>query len=222
MPDELPWSNRSRLVDEIQDYLREAIYVGRYAPGTRLRQEQLAEELNVSRTPLREAMRVLQHEGLLRPTRGNGVEVVQVDARRLLDACLLRELVDGLAARLTAARRPDGIGAQLTPLLEVQRRALDPWDVGTFVDADVELHTLLLRASGNDFLMNEMPLIRLTAQVFLPVTHFDEARAVVVISEHERIVAAVVAGDEMGAELCARAHVRATIGALTTGLAESA
>jgi DNA-binding GntR family transcriptional regulator len=219
MREDLPWQHRGRLVDQIQDYIREGIYLGRYPPGTRLRQEQLAEQLEVSRTPLREALRVLQHEGLLKPTRGNGVEVVEVDAGRLLDACLVRELVDGLAARLAAARRPPELDGRLSPLLAAQRRALDPWDARAFSGADADMHELLLRAGGNDFLLAELPLVRLTTQVFVPATHFDADRAVIVIGEHERIIAAVLAGDEIGAELCARAHVRATIEALTAGLA---
>ena len=100
------FQDRTRLVDEIQDHLREQIYAGRYPPGTRLLQEQIAEELDVSRTPLREALRVLEHEGLLSLTRGNGVEVVSVQRKRFLDALVLRAVVDGAAARTVAQRGP--------------------------------------------------------------------------------------------------------------------
>ena len=64
-PNRVQWRSRVRLVDEVADELRERIYSGSYALGAKLRQEELAEDLQVSRTPLREALRVLESEGLL-------------------------------------------------------------------------------------------------------------------------------------------------------------
>ncbi len=59
------WKSRTRLVDEVVDVIRDRIYEGTYPPGAPIRQEQLAAELNVSRTPLREALRMLEREGLV-------------------------------------------------------------------------------------------------------------------------------------------------------------
>lgn len=72
----IDWNSRVRLVDEVVQELRDRIYEGRYPPGTRLRQEQLAAELNVSRTPLREAFRKLESEGFVILSSGRGVRVV--------------------------------------------------------------------------------------------------------------------------------------------------
>ncbi len=96
------WRGRVRLVDEVAAELRERIYAGGYAPGTKLRQEEIADDLQVSRTPLREALRVLQSEGLVVNEPGRGVRVVMADLTRFLAAYRLREVVDGLAARLAA------------------------------------------------------------------------------------------------------------------------
>ncbi len=101
-PNKVQWRSRVRLVDEVADELRERIYSGSYALGSKLRQEELAEELQVSRTPLREALRVLESEGLLHSEPGRGVRVVPADVKKFLAAYQLREVIDGLAARLAA------------------------------------------------------------------------------------------------------------------------
>src|SRR6201995_5108479 len=159
--------DRSRLVDDIQEHLRDQIYAGRYPPGTRLLQEQIAAELAVSRTPLREALRVLEHEGLLSLTRGNGVEVVAFERKRLLDALVLRAVVDGAAAR-TVAERGGGrrLGAELQRRLDEQRAALDRWDRVGFARADADLHVALLEATENPYLAAQAGLVRLVIQVF--------------------------------------------------------
>src|SRR4051812_25135618 len=90
------WERPRTLVDDIQRHLRQSIFDGRYTPGTRLRQEQLAEELKVSRTPLREALQVLRNEGILTATPGGGVEVAFASLDDLLAAQQFREAVEGV------------------------------------------------------------------------------------------------------------------------------
>ena len=99
------WQSRIRLVDEVAHEIRERIYKRHLEPGTPLRQEQLAAELGVSRTPLREALRLLEKEALVKVIPGKGVRVAVVDYEELLAAYDVREVIDGLAARLTAQRR---------------------------------------------------------------------------------------------------------------------
>src|SRR4051794_28051850 len=94
-----------RLVDEVVSRLRDNIIDGTIPAGSRLPQVALAEQLGVSRTPLREALRVLESEGLLRTADNNRtVEVVQVTPDDLRDMYELREVIDGLAARLAAGK----------------------------------------------------------------------------------------------------------------------
>jgi DNA-binding GntR family transcriptional regulator len=202
------FEERSRLVDEIQQYLREQIFEGRYPPGTRLLQEQLADELAVSRTPLREALRVLEHEGLLSLTRGNGVEVVAFERKRLLDALVLRAAVDGAAARTVAERRVGRrLGAELERRLAEQRAALDPWDRVGFARADADLHVALLEATENPYLAAQAALVRLVIQVFQMHHSFGPERAEPQVGVHEGIVEAVLAQDPDEAERRARRHI---------------
>jgi DNA-binding GntR family transcriptional regulator len=202
------FEERSRLVDDIQQYLRDQIFDGRYPPGTRLLQEQLATELAVSRTPLREALRVLEHEGLLSLTRGNGAEVVAFERKRLLDALVLRAAVDGAAARTVAARPAGGrLGPELQRRLDEQRAALDPWDRARFARADADLHVALLEATENPYLIGQAALVRLVIQVFQMQNAFGPERAEPQVRVHEGIIEAVLAGEPDDAERRARRHI---------------
>jgi DNA-binding GntR family transcriptional regulator len=208
----LPSADRPRLADEICDYLRDQIYAGRFSPGTPLRQEQIAEELQVSRTPLREALRVLQNEGLLLNGRGNRVEVIAADKTRFLDALVLRELVDGAAARLCAEQElPARKRAAFERALRAQEGALSPWDRSAFARADADLHVSILDLSGNFYLAQQVNLVRLTIQVFQMGTDFGQREAAAKIKEHQAIVKGIVQGNPERAEQKARDHIHRVI-----------
>src|SRR4051812_36398728 len=216
----LPSVDRPRLADEIRNYLADEIYAGRYLPGMQLRQEQLAEELQGSRTPLREARRGLENDGLLSVRRGNRVEVISADKERFLDALVLRELIDGAAARLCAAKGlQPGPQAQLERALQSQVSALDPWDRVAFARGDADLHAAILHLSGNFYLDQQINLVRLTIQVFQMGTDFGPDEATGKIDEHRRIVAAIIADDPEEAELAARSHIRRVIDELSAAAA---
>lgn len=217
---ELDWKSRTRLVDEVVEVIRDRIYEGAYRPGAPLRQEQLAAELNVSRTPLREALRMLEREGLVRVAPGRGLRVVSADLPELLDAYEAREMVDGLAARL-AARRGDGeLVERLRLVLEAQAAALAPWAPGDYTAANVSFHRALVEGAGNPYVLAQLPLVRMTSQIFTPLKLIDSTRAASAVVEHEAIAAAVGARDEREAERLARDHIRTTIASLRMRVAE--
>ena len=219
-PGQIEWRGRVRLVDEVTDVLRERIYAGVYAPDEKLRQEQLAADLEISRTPLREALRVLESEGLVRSEPGRGVRVVTVDATTLLAGYEVREVLDGLAARL-ASRRVDEVDLRsLEELLDTQLAALDESDIGAYTRANVAFHTQIVDVAGNSFVAAQLSLIPLTAQVFTPARRIAMLRARESVGEHRRILAAIASGDEVEAEAAARAHIRVTIDQLTQSITD--
>jgi DNA-binding GntR family transcriptional regulator len=213
----LEYRSRTRLVDEVAQVLRERIYAGRYGAGEPLRQEHLAADLRVSRTPLREAIRVLEREGLLHSEPGRGVRVVTADLATLLDAYALREVVDGLAARLAAERAGEEDVARLRELVREQRATLDPFDPGAYTLSNVSFHATVTELAANAFLRGELPLMRLTSQVFTPVDLIGADHARLAVDQHAAIVQAIAAGDGPEAELRARAHIRSTITRLQGG-----
>jgi len=211
---DLELRSRIRLVDEVAQLLRERIYSGAFAPGAKLRQEELADQLRVSRTPLREALRVLERDGLVQAEPGRGVRVVEADPEQLLEAYYLREAVDGVAARLAAERATPADVARLHAQLERQRAAIEPWDAAAYTLANVEFHTMVMQLSANRFVMAELPLVRMTSQVFTPVKLVPEARGKAAVLDHAAIVEAIEEHDPEAAERMARAHIAATIARL--------
>lgn len=210
----LAWHSRTRLVDEVAQVLRERIYAGELLPGQSLRQVQLAEALQISRTPLREALRMLEQEGLLTTDPVRGVRVVQADSARLLEAYEVREVIDALAARLAAERAAARAGAVLRPLIAAQRKALKPWSPGRYTQGNVEFHAAIIELAGNEFLRAQLPIVRLTSQVFTPQALLQRERVDTAIAEHAALAAAIEAGRAAEAEKLARTHIRSTINGL--------
>jgi DNA-binding GntR family transcriptional regulator len=204
--------SRVRLVDVVAEELRERIYSGEYVQGEALRQEKLAEDLEISRTPLREAIRVLENEGLLHSDRNRTVRVVTADVEKLLAAYQLREMLDGLAARLAAASADLAGRKALGKIIDRQAKALEPWDQATYTTANVDFHKTVMDLAGNQFLSAQLPVVRMTSQVFNPVVNLVEPdRAHSAVEQHRQIAAAILDGDPDEAERVARAHIRSTI-----------
>jgi len=207
-------ARRLPLVEETASVIRERIYARRYPAGTWLRQQQLSTELGVSRTPLREAFRLLEQEGLVTVTAGQGARVVSGDLDTLLDAYALRAVVDGLAARLLAENAGrDDLARHVRSLrrtIDVQRATLDPWRAREYTASNVDFHEEIVHLSGNEFVVGQLPILRMTAQVFAPVALVEPGSARRAIAEHTAITDAIEAGDSAEAERLARAHIEAT------------
>jgi DNA-binding GntR family transcriptional regulator len=202
------------LVDEIASVIRERIYTHRYPTGSWLRQEHLSAELGVSRTPLREALRILEQEGLVQVKAGQGARVVTGDLDTLLDAYQLRAVVDGLAARLAAERATRSGVRLLRQAIQIQQATIEPWEPRQYTQSNVDFHEQVLNLSGNDFVLGQSSIIRMTAQVFAPVALVSPDTASRAIGEHSAIADAIEAGDGPGAEHLARDHIEATIAQL--------
>ena len=143
------------------------------------------------------------------------MRVVEADPERLLEAYNLREAVDGVAARLAAAAR-DGRRrrAACTRSSSASAPRSSPWDAAAYTLANVEFHTMVMELSANRFVMAELPLVRMTSQVFTPVKLVPEARGKAAVLDHAAIVEAIAGHDPEAAERLARAHIAATIARL--------
>jgi DNA-binding GntR family transcriptional regulator len=204
---------KTLLNDEVVDLLRARIYSGEYPLGTPLRQEQLAEELGISRTPLREAFRTLRREGLLQES-SQGVRVMSLELGKVLQAYLLREVLDGLTASLAAGRPTAAFGEELRINLDAQRRAVAANDYPNYTEANVGFHFAIWKAADNEFVLAESHILRMTAQLFVPQAVVPRTLASEAVEAHQQIADAVLGGDEQAAERLARAHIRHTIDAL--------
>jgi DNA-binding GntR family transcriptional regulator len=203
------WETGS-LADEIAEILRERIVEGRLAPQQSLTQRRLAEDLNVTRAVAGEALRMLHREGLVDSTTA-GMRVAAADGAVLLSAYAVREVVDGLAARLAARHAGAGTERRCQAALAEHRAAINSGDRLRYMRADISFHASLVEGSGNPVLRSHWWLLRFTTRSAMLLTPAQLQRA---IEEHEAILTAVRRGEPEQAERAARTHVRATIDAL--------
>ena len=126
------------------------ILAGKYKPGDRLNESQIARELNISRIPVREALSQLQEQGLVQNRERRGMFVTNIGPEEVLQISSLRIILETEALRLARAR----ITPEITAKLEKLVTQMDAWD-GTLLEAaalDLEFHRLLWKASGNPYL----------------------------------------------------------------------
>ncbi|MCX4911690.1 GntR family transcriptional regulator [Streptomyces sp. NBC_00878] len=191
--------------------LRERLVRGHYSPGDRLTEVGLCEDLGMSRTPVREALRRLQSDGLVSAT-GRGVVVSALTLQEMQHAMQLQEALDSLAARLTATAQREGrlSPAQLNELKAaahaVEERA-ETGDVTGAWRANLDFHMMLAHLSGNPLLADALG--RIWAR-FAVGSHANiHRRHDLTPREHEAIVSAILDGDPDRAEAAAAEHVRA-------------
>jgi DNA-binding GntR family transcriptional regulator len=200
------------LVDEIAGVLRERIIEGRYQAEAPLSQRGLGKELSVARGVVGEALHVLRREGLVDIAQAGAItRVAAPDRWVFLSACAVREVIDGLAARLAARHGGPAIHARCEAALTEQRMAASSGDRLRYMRANVAFHAALIDRSDNPLLRHHMWLVRATSRS-AAVLEIERMRQE--IQEHEVILAAVSRGEPEQAERAARAHVRATIEAL--------
>jgi DNA-binding GntR family transcriptional regulator len=211
---------RTRLADEVADVLRSQIINGELGSGTQLLQIQLAERLGVSRTPLREAFRILERDGLVKISNGNKtVAVAHLGVEDLLATYEVRAVTDGLAARLAASRDlPGHLAERLFGCMETMEEAsAGPLSPARYTEAHATWHLLLLEASGNSRLQECARLVRVSSHMLINRQLSEGERAMVrptidaMVSngntDHRRILEAIQQRSAGNAERCAIRHM---------------
>jgi DNA-binding GntR family transcriptional regulator len=200
--------SRSALVEQIVEQVTERILDGQLPPGTPLGQEQLAAELGVSRTPLREALRVLQSRGFLTssPTSGT-LSVVSIDNDQAADMYEVRAMVDGFAARLAAERATDKEIEELVEIADAIQAASRPFHPQRYLQVHAEFHLSVLRASHNQSLMTFESVVQITSRMLFPQLNRNRERSIASAGEHVEIYEAIRARDPDRAEAVSRRHL---------------
>jgi len=195
------------VVDQVYDAIRERIASGALPRGARIHQEDLADELGVSRTPVREALRRLAAEGLVEMRTNRGARVADVAGTDIRAAYEARLVVEPGAARLAAQRQLAAPLARMEAALAAQRRSAR--SVERSFEANREFHLALVAASGNEFLTQlaqRLWVARIGAAIYERQIEAQE-RILLDVAEHERILAAIQAGDARTAESLTRRHL---------------
>jgi DNA-binding GntR family transcriptional regulator len=186
----------------IFDFLHKRIIAGNYPPGEWLRQEEIASQLGVSQTPVREALDLLVSSGLAERVPYRGVRVLQLSSEEIADSYALRLLLESYAARLAAINRTDAQVEELTRLLEAMRPPVNLNDMSNQRQLNQEFHLLLVEASGNALLtrlygmvFNKFPDWMLYEYMFRHPELLQDSLAKE-YDEHKAIAEAVASSDE--------------------------
>lgn len=189
---------------EVYRLILDAIDTGVYRPGDRLVESELAEWLEVSRTPIREALQRLETQSLL--TRdGRSLIVASLDHSQLAELYVVRAELEGLAARL-AARHATEEEIRLLGAMVAEDRALlgDPQALSR---ANRRFHSQIHLASHNRYLVQQLGLVHRSMALLATTSLAVEGRGADALDEHARIVDAVAAGDGDAADAALRAHI---------------
>jgi DNA-binding GntR family transcriptional regulator len=191
--------------------LRAAIISGAYAPGERLIEGEVAARFEVSRNPIREALRALSTEGFVVIEPRRGARVASIDANRAKELFELRAPLEGLVAGLAAARRSPDQLARLREVVAMGSEAAREQRLQQLPLLNTEFHETLAAAAGNELLRNT--LARLSDIIrWVYASHISQ-RAITSWSEHAAIVEAVAAGDVQRARCCGEEHIAAAAAA---------
>lgn len=186
------------------DRLVEDIRSGRLAPGDRLIEVDLAERLGISRTPVREAIRRLESDGLVVHEPRIGAVVRQLDYAEIAELYEMRVVLEATAAAFAARAASDMEVAELAAINDEMRAARDDRAI---YETNRQFHAVLLNAARNRFLLRAVDAIQKTLLILGPTTLGESSRAEAAIDEHDTIVAALRDRDGPAAERAMRQHI---------------
>jgi len=187
------------------EHVKDRLLAGRYADGELLSEGAIAEELGISRTPVREALLQLQAERLLTLYPKRGALVTPMSPREVADLFEVRELVERHALRLAD---PEQVVAELERVIARQRALLAADDRAGFAAADRDFHRAWVAAAGNAVLLDLYDGLRDRQHRLVAATvAADPERAAAILAEHLRIVIALRAGDRAAAERALLDHL---------------
>jgi len=201
----------SRMSKDAYQSIKEMVLTGRLKPGNRLSDRDLAGELGVSRTPVREALSRLVQDGLLENGRGIGYYVADLDAKQVADLYALREVLEAHAARLAAERiAAQDIKELAGVLATLDHLIADPSKRGEEIRIGLKIHEIIARASGDGFLYETMArlLNRMHLFIWMDTLHEDAETAELTRREHRDLVEFIRSGKAEQAEQLIRTHIR--------------
>jgi DNA-binding GntR family transcriptional regulator len=203
-----PLDPTPNLIDQVYARILDGIVDRTLPPGHRIRQNELAEQLGVSRQPVSHALHLLHRQGLVAESGRKGFEVTQLDPVRIRQLYEVRGAIDALAARLAAGRvKTDAAArADLEAALRAGRGVDEKTPLARLIALDVDFHRAIYRLSGNpaieEMIGPQWPHMRRSMATVLAELDYRQSAW----SEHESIAAHILSGNAKAAEDAALAH----------------
>ncbi len=202
----MPKISRTVLSTKVYAALKEMIADYRFKPGTRLNVERISKELDVSRTPVWEAVRRLQQEGLLENIPYRGVFMVEMTLDRALELYQVREVLEGLAARLAALYASEKTIEKMEEVLKGQLKVIEKGDLVGYSQTDFEFHGLIHKASRNSALQDMLGSLKAKMQ---PISMEMRPLLPKLYDDHVEMIEAIRSKDPEKSEKLLRRHNRA-------------
>ncbi len=197
--------DRTTVADEILSLLRNRIIRGELTPGTQLSENEIALQLGVSRTPVREAFIQLREQSLLRILPQRGSFVAPIDLSQVEDSYFLRETVEFRTVGIAAANCTPVHTARLKSIIDRQRALLEDGSDAAFVEADDAMHRYFVEMCGHPSVWKVVSAAKVQIDRLRCLNAQDQATRERIVRDHERIVHAVI-GNEVDAAVAAMQH----------------
>ena len=197
------------LRDVVFNTLRDAILTGKLVPGERLMENQLADKLGVSRTPVREALRMLELENLVELVPRKGAQVLDMSEKDITNILEVRSALEGLATSVACKKMSKEDLQQLKNMEVDFEKAVADNDVERFVDIDEDFHDLIFSATENDKLINIFRNLRIQLYRYrMAQAKNNDTSMSTIVAHHRSIIRAIENHDaEEGASI-AQGHIK--------------
>lgn len=200
---------RSNLSGDAYAFIRKLFLSGeRYNPGDKISVEELSRDLGVSRTPLWGAINRLEAEGIVEVVPRLGVYLIKYDRQRALDIYLIREALEGIAAKTLAQTITPAQLAKLEHNLKAQRKHLKSGRMDRYYIAALEFHEIIIAFAGNPTLERMLNSVYAQVRAMRVQSSYQPTHLPQSCDDHERILDAFRERDGKLAEHLARAHIR--------------
>ena len=199
--------NHRPLREIVYEELKRQILIGEIAPGTRMMEVELADEMGVSRTPVREAIRKLEKEGLVSIEPRRGAYASDISIKDIVDVMEVRQDLEGMAAGLAAIKATKEEKEALKKATEEYRRAVETGSIDEIIKWDEAFHKRVVSCSGNKTLIQLVSQVQELALRFRYIYYDDFSRFEGQPMEHKDIVDAIISGDAEKASRSADEHI---------------
>jgi DNA-binding GntR family transcriptional regulator len=206
--------NNRPLYEDVADRLREQIFAKQLAPGSWLDEQSLAEQFGISRTPMREAIKVLASEGLVTIKMRRGAYVTEVTKRDLEQIFAILSLLEGEATRETAIRATEEELNQLDYWHHRLEKAAADRDIEQFFEINGKFHELIQEIAGNRWMNGVIIDLRKVLKLHRKDSLMSTGRLQSSLVEHRAILNALLKRDQVGAENAMRKHLARGLEAL--------
>lgn len=199
--------NHRPLREMVYEELKMQILTGAIVPGTRMMEVELAKEIGVSRTPIREAIRKLEKEGLVTIEPRRGAYASQISTEDMVEILEVRQNMEGLAAFFAASRMNDEQMAELKDVSEHYNKAVQDGDMQEMIKYDTRFHRIIVESCNNKVLVQMIEQLQELVLRFRYIYYDNFRRAENMPEEHFEILHAIETGNAEAARSAADIHI---------------